>query len=243
MASERKDRSELLNDSEATLRQVESALTELGQAPLTNGNGTGASFGSVIRRMEERPLGLGELVDVLVHAYGEIMAVIDGLRKSRGLLENAAMKRLKRTHQKLQEVSSATEVAASGMLDGLDRALVLVDTLEGMDGTEDGDADGVRTELREELHGLMSLLQFQDITAQQLGYAGQVLEDLESRLLKIAAVFDVRRMCDEPGVRIEADHGHEGDEEVDPDDHVVHDPEASTLNADSRQAVADEIFK
>ena len=50
------------------------------------------------------------------------MNVIDSLRKSRGLLEQAAMERLKSTHERLAEVSSATEMAATGMLDGLDRA-------------------------------------------------------------------------------------------------------------------------
>ncbi len=234
-AAKRKDRNGVLNDSEATLRQVESALTDLGEVAPPQSQSGDESLESLLSRMDDRPLGLGELVEVLMRAYSEIMGVIDGLRKSRGLLENAAMKRLKRTHEKLQEVSSATEVAASGMLDGLDRALVLVDTLEATEEESDDAAAHTRSEIREELHGLMSLLQFQDITAQQLGYAGQVLEDLEDRLLKVASIFDMRRFG-VPEAETAQPAGRDGE-------HQVHDPEASTLNADSRQAVADEIFK
>jgi len=241
MGADQKDRNGVLDASEATLRQVESALTDLGDVQAPERSEEDDSLEKFLNRMEDRPLGLGELVEVLVRAYSEIMGVIEGLRQSRGLLENAAMKRLKRTHQKLQEVSSATEVAASGMLDGLDRALVLVDSLETMEGTSTDESDQARTELRDELHGLMDLLQFQDITAQQLGYAGQVLEELEGRLMRIAAIFDVRRLG--VGGASEEKRTGEDAEEVDPDEHGVHDPKASTLDADSRQAVADEIFK
>ena len=241
MGADQKDRNGVLGDSQATLRQVESALTDLGDVGGAADREEDSSLERFLNRMEDRPLGLGELVEVLVRAYSEIMGVIEGLRQSRGLLENAAMKRLKRTHQKLQEVSSATEVAASGMLDGLDRALVLVDSLETMAGASTDESDQARAELRDELHGLMDLLQFQDITAQQLGYAGQVLEELEGRLMRIAAIFDVRRLGVPEAPKEAGPEGAETD--IDPDEHVVHDPKASTLDADGRQAVADEIFK
>ena len=61
------------------------------------------------------------------------MNIVSSLRESRGLLEKQAMERLSSTHQRLAEVSSATEMAATGMLDGLDRSLVLVDHLEAED--------------------------------------------------------------------------------------------------------------
>ncbi len=173
--------------------------------------------------------------------YGEIMSVIDSLRKSRGMLEQAAMERLKSTHQKLAEVSSATEMAATGMLDGLDRALVLVDHLEAADeSAEPGDGALLRGDLREELHSLINLLQFQDITAQQLGYAGAVLLDIEDRLVELARIFDLK------GVGHQEVSSDEAASERDArlkDRHTACDPEASHFDAQSRQALADNIFR
>ena len=89
--------------------------------------------------------------------------------------------------QKLIEVSSATEMATSELLDGLDRALLLVDQLEVGPSSSDDDADP-RDDLREELHTLVTVLQFQDTTKQQLGNASTVLEE---RMLRLAEVFDL----------------------------------------------------
>ena len=89
--------------------------------------------------------------------------------------------------QKLIEVSSATEMATSELLDGLDRALLLVDQLEVGPSSSDDDADP-RDDLREELHTLVTVLQFQDIAKQQLGNASTVLEE---RMLRLAEGFDL----------------------------------------------------
>ena len=89
--------------------------------------------------------------------------------------------------QKLTEVSSATEMATSELLDGLDRALLLADQLEVEPLSSDDDADP-RDDLREELHTLVTALQFQDTTKQQLGNASTVLEE---RMLRLAEVFDL----------------------------------------------------
>lgn len=89
--------------------------------------------------------------------------------------------------QKLTEVSSATEMATSELLDGLDRALLLVDQLEVGPSSSDDDADPC-DDLREELHTLVTVLQFQDTTKQQLGNASTVLEE---RMLRLAEVFDL----------------------------------------------------
>ena len=89
--------------------------------------------------------------------------------------------------QKLTEVSSATEMATSELLDGLARALLLVDQLEVGPSSSDDNADP-RDDLREELHTLVTVLQFQDITKQQFGNASTVLEE---RMLRLAEVFDL----------------------------------------------------
>jgi len=224
----------LLDDSAATLRQVRGALAELG----SGAGGSDRHVDEVVSGIQGRGPGLRDLVEILTTTYSEIMSVIASLRRSRGLLEQAAMERLKSTHQKLAEVSSATEMAATGMLDGLDRALVLVDRMESAAGQPGDGPDGaaLRRELRDELHTLINLLQFQDITAQQLGYAGGVLLDIEDRMVELARVFDLRGM------------GMGGDEEPGPDDQVALvsetcDPAASHFDADGRQALADEIFR
>lgn len=241
----------VFDDSRATLRDVGTVLAEFEHdAPLASPPSADPTSRDVERTGSTS---IGELVHTLHRVYGEIIGIVESLRESRSLLERAAVERLQRTHAKLREVSSATEVAATGMLDGLDRALELVDRLEAVDdaraprndaaagddaGRAGDDAGSVRDELREELHAMVSLLQFQDITAQQLGHASGVLEDIESRLLAVARIFDFDLDDggdDEPEAPPGRDH-------ADADDHGTCDPDASTLDADSRQAVADEIF-
>jgi len=46
------------------------------------------------------------------------------------------------------------------------------------------------TALREELYGVMTYIQFQDITSQQLGYAAAVIGDTERRLEQLTAIFE-----------------------------------------------------
>jgi hypothetical protein len=163
-------RSELLEDSRSTLRQVEEILGELGIRGLRNHSRPASS--------------LAELLDVMVRARREILDVVESLQRSRGVIQKASLKRLQNSHLKLREVSATTtERAAVDMLDGLDRSLDLVDRLEARGAAHSGpDDDGVADDLRDELHSLISLLQFQDITSQQLAYASGVLVDVEERL-------------------------------------------------------------
>ncbi len=249
-AAEENARESTLSDTEATLRQVDQVLDDF------QGSGAKGRVKSVLDTLGDRPTGLKDLVEILEAAYGEVVNIIDSLRKSRGLLEKAAMERLQSTHAKLAEVSSATEMAATGMLDGLDRALVLVDALEG--ASEDKEAEAgqksgpeIRDEIRDELHMLIGLLQFQDITSQQLGYASGVLLDIEERMVRIAEVFDFRSDADVAEEKAEGAEDHsdmKGQENANGratagKDFDVCDPEASHFDADSRQALADEIFK
>ncbi|NJD20130.1 MAG: hypothetical protein FIA95_12715 [Gemmatimonadetes bacterium] len=234
MIAETERRRGVLDDSAATLRQVRGALAELGSEM----GAADRRLDKVVSEVQGRGASLKDLVEILTTTYGEILNVIGSLRRSRGLLEQAAMERLKSTHQKLAEVSSATEMAATGMLAGLDRALVLVDRMESAAGQPGDHPDGaaLRRELRDERHTLITLLQFQDITAQQLGYAGGVLLDIEDRMVELARVFDLR------GV------GASGEDERTPDNQVdlrseTCDPAASHFDADGRQALADEIFR
>lgn len=231
----------VFGDSRATLREVRGVLAELGDLS----GETGASSGGSLEESRGHA-SLGGLVTTLHRVYGEIIAIVESLRDSRSLLERASVERLHRTHAKLREVSSATEVAATGLLDSLDTALALVDRLEpaaesstaGADGasehpTGDDHQAATRDELRDELHSMMSLLQFQDITAQQLGHAASVLEDIEGRLIAVAKVFDFD---------LDLGESERADDDEVAGEIVTCDPNASTLGAESRQALADEIF-
>lgn len=232
-------REELLSDSEATLRQVQGVLADFAPASMRGQPTEGRD-----PQDADRSPGLTDLVEILMTTYGEIMSVIDSLRKSRGMLETAAMERLKSTHAKLAEVSSATEMAATGMLDGLDRALVLVDHLEAADeAREPGDSARLRGNLREELHALITLLQFQDITAQQLGYAGAVLLDIEDRLVELARIFDLKGIGHQDQAEAPEDERSTEREARLQDTHTTCDPEASHFDSQSRQALADNIFR
>ncbi len=271
MGAPAKSRRTSIEDSQATLRQVEDVLNDFGAeepqpSPVIEPGAARNKVLEVLSQIGDRPAGLRDLIEILEAAYGEVMNIVQSLRDSRGLLEKQAMERLSSTHQKLAEVSSATEMAATGMLDGLDRSLVLVDHLEAADATVEEEAETsegrgsgeIRDELRDELHGLIGLLQFQDITSQQLGYATGVLKDIEERMLRIAQVFDLsatggEQFAADTGLDIvdispdpaEAMHELLGNGEATGKgkDFDVCDPEASNFDADSRQALADEIFK
>lgn len=212
-------RSELLEDSRSTLRQVEEILGELGIRGLRNHSRPASS--------------LAELLDVMVKAQREILDVVDSLQRSRGVIQKASLKRLQHTKLKLREVSATTELAAADMLDGLDRSLDLVDRLAARGTVQSGpDDDGVADDLRDELHGLISLLQFQDITSQQLAYASGVLVDVEERLVRILEIFGGER----------GDSEHEIDPTLEWRGPTAADPDATANGAVERQALADEIF-
>jgi hypothetical protein len=174
------------------------------------------------------------LPDILVRTSREITSVLNSLYRSRSFLEQAAVPRLRRTHQNLRQATQASETATHTLLDGLDRALVLIDQLEKPVDPRNPDPTipdhaAIRFELREEVHRLICSLQFQDIVAQQIGYATRVLEDTERRLATLTEHFDVavfgRSVAEE--------------EEQDVEDH---DATVITNAAIERQAVADSVF-
>jgi chemotaxis regulatin CheY-phosphate phosphatase CheZ len=203
----------LLLDSAASLRIADRIVRALGDGESVD---------------PDDPAGMVTLPGVLLRAYMEIVSILESLRRSRSILEKNAMERLQLTHEKLREVSTATEIAATDMLDGLDRALALVDR---MDESADAAKD-TRSLLRDELFRVISCLQFQDITSQQLNYASTVLEDLEERLNSLVRLID-HSLPEEP-----RENGHASTPII----NATFDPHASTREASTRQALADEIF-
>jgi len=210
---------ELLYDSEASLRLVDTALAELRTQ---NGpDDAGADVNA----------GLAGLPALLLRAYTEINGALQTLRQSRTALEHTAVEKLHLTSAKLKEVSSATELAATDILDGLDRAIAMVDELESAEAEGDTGRSGeVRQTMRDELFGLMGHLQFQDITTQQLNYASSILTEMENRLMQIARIFD-------PSL-----FGLEVPNTASDQPAVAFDPAATTHDAETRQALVDQIF-
>ena len=173
---------------------------------------------------------LAELPEMLMRAYTEVCGVLNNLRSSRDALQQATVERLQHTSSKLQEVTSATEVAATSILDGLDRAVALVDQLDTLDASGNAEAIDVRNQLRDELFLAQGGLQFQDITAQQLSYASSMLAEMESRMLGLAKALDPTATS-RP---IEASSDSRN---------LAFVPGATLDKADVRQALADSIFQ
>jgi hypothetical protein len=219
---------ELLYDSEASLRLVESALIDLAAmaAEVAAGPGAQAIPGASFARMN-----LMDLPSLLLRAYTGINSVLENLRHSRDVLQQTRLDKLQQTEDKLREVSSATEVAATDMLDGLDRALTLVDELDAPHGgAVDPRGGEIRADLRNELFSLMNCLQFQDITTQQLNYASSVLVEMENRMAELARIVDPDRV----GIAHLVVAGRPSMPEFY--------PAATTMNSQTRQALVDEIF-
>ena len=224
-------RHEVLYETEASLRLVDQELEGLQpQAPAAPAEHPAAMhLRALLNQPEGQPVGLAALPFILERANHEIQAVLANLRDSRNALETVTVEKLQHTSEKLREVTSATEVAATDILDALDRAQNMIDDLDAADAAGDKDkGQHTRDLLREEIFGMMGCLQFQDITTQQLAYAASVLTDMEGRLARIAKLFDPAAVMVRAAI-------------ASPDPRTF-DPHATTRNASQRQAVADEIF-
>lgn len=231
---------ELLYDSEAALRLLDHELDELrgfthgaSPAPDPAAPNAAAPNAAAPAAAPDPTSALAQVPMILLRANREIVHVLESLRACRTQLESATTDKLQITHEKLREVTSATEVAATDILDGLDRARTLIDELDAdaeasRTATERGRA--LRNRLRDEVFTITGCLQFQDITTQQLAYASTVLTEMEARLSDIARLFDPTRYGAPelaPGVTPAV---------------PVYSPDAAYVESDARQAVADAIF-
>ena len=214
----------VLYESEAALRLVDHELSELHDQQ--DSAQSGALPGDVD--------GLGDIAALLDRANTQIISVLTRLREGRAAIETTAVGKVRLTQDKLREVTSATEDAATNIMDACDRATTLVDELDGIDASETPDrakASGLRGSLRDELFLMMGALQFQDITSQQLAHASAVLDEMEQRMIEVAKLFDpaVSLELAKPAAPVETEE-------------LTYDANATTRNADSRQALADDIF-
>lgn len=211
----------VLYESEALLRLVDHEIHELRDVASPD-----QSYLTV---------SLGDLPLILERANQQILNVLAHLRETRTALRSTAFEKLQSTHEKIREVTSATEDAAINIMDACDRANHLVDELDAIDQQESPDrvkASALRVTLRDEIFMMMGALQFQDITSQQLSHASAVLVEMESRLLEVARMFD-------SSITIERSSGAAAQA---PANEQTYDPNATTRNAEVRQALADQIF-
>src|SRR3954471_2842747 len=161
---------QLLYDSEASLRLVNQAIEEL--------DASGAaldveSHGFLVHVMAQ-PGGFGELSRTLLRAYAETFTIVQRIRDSCDMADSDA-DRLQQMHGRLREVSAATENASNGILDSVNRATVLVERIEKADEAE---RNQLIAQLKEELNGVPTHLQFQDLAAQQLGSIATLLSEM-----------------------------------------------------------------
>jgi len=175
---------ELLYDSEASLRLVDHAIEELS----ASGAEVDSATQGVLRHVMAQPGGIAALSENLLRAYAETASLIARFRENPGVLDTSGIERLQQMRGRLHEVSSATETATTDILDGLGRAVVLVEQLDSAIPPSDAQRHQMAASLREELSGLSNHLQFQDITSQQLVHIAALLGDMRSRLSEVVSV-------------------------------------------------------
>lgn len=176
---------ELLYDSEASLRLVDHAIEELS----ANGAELDSDAQRVLQHVMAQPGGIAVLSETLLRAYAETAALVARFRDTAGTLDTSGIDKLQQMRGRLHEVSSATETATTDILDGLSRAVDLVEKLDTAETLPDAQRHEMAASLREELGGLSNHLQFQDITSQQLVHIAALLGDMRTRLSEVASLF------------------------------------------------------
>ncbi len=177
---------------------------------------------------------LVELPAVLLRAHAEISEILGGIRLTREAIEAHAVERIRDTKDKLSDVTSTTESATLELMNGLDKSLELIGTLETQ-SKGSAPSDGFDS-LRGQVSALYNHLQFQDITAQQLQGIGASLLDLETRVTAVAALFDRTRA---PGPTAELLLRTMNTSSS----HLAFNPDATMNRSRSDQAAIDEAFK
>jgi chemotaxis regulatin CheY-phosphate phosphatase CheZ len=174
------------------------------------------------------------LPSLLEKAMGEVHSMLATLQNGRTRLQHATTDKLARTHEKLDEVTSATAHAALDIMDALDRAVGKVDELEQDALIADAaKSAAVRNELRDELFAVMGHMQFQDITSQQIMSVQAQLAEMEARLVEIAALFDPTTSAATEATLAPIASTASGE--------LAYDPDATLMCATERQALVDSL--
>ena len=175
---------------------------------------------------------LSNLPAMLLKTYNEIASALDGIRLTREMIQTNALDGLQHSTSRLTEVSSTTESAAMELLNGLDRSLGMLDELEQSDAASLERFGALRAQINE----LFAHLQFQDITSQQLQGVMQMLTDVESRVTRVADLFDQALSGGvlQPGAFANAARQDTTK--------LAFNPDATVRDAEARQAAIDATF-
>jgi hypothetical protein len=176
---------ELLYDSEASFRLVDHAIRELS----ASGAELDREASGFLAHVMTQPGGFAELSRTLLRAYAETAGIVGRFRETAGMLDSNGIDKLQQMHGHLQEISSATETATNSVLDGLGRAVNLVEQLDSDATLNEADRRRMMASLREELSGVVNQMQFQDITAQQLKHIEGQLTDMNRRITQVVKIF------------------------------------------------------
>ncbi|MBI1810111.1 MAG: hypothetical protein HYR75_09460 [Gemmatimonadetes bacterium] len=179
--------------------------------------------------LQETVRAVESLPAVLALMQEQIASVIEHLRSSSGSLEAESVDTLRQTMTQLQKVTSATETAANGILDRIDRSLDLVGELDSLDSSGDPEAAQKRAQLKDHLFDAINCVQFQDITSQQIRHASSLLTDMEERFGSLVRALDPAAIHG-LSERLVAADGH-------------FDPDATFGDRARRQAEADAVFR
>jgi hypothetical protein len=170
---------ELLYESEATLRLLDRVLDELQVREPEPARVGRRSPGMCLAQLD--PAAPAALLE---RTQREILEALGAIERSRAFADPV------RSRPPADgERSGSESPAAADLLEGFDRTLAMIDRIETAE-PEQVDLETAFAELRDELFAMMSTLQFQDVTARQLGHASGVLVDTESRLRRLARMLD-----------------------------------------------------
>lgn len=164
-------------------------------------NGVPAAVVSLADRLAVRPA-LTDLPALMLRAHAEISDILSGIRLTREAIQAHSVDRIRESKNRLNDVSASTETATLELMNGLDRSLELINSLETQ---AKGQADSGGFEaLRSQVSALYNHLQFQDITAQQLQGIGASLLEIELRMSAVSAMFDHGVMASNSALRTTA---------------------------------------
>ncbi|MEO7085983.1 MAG: hypothetical protein ABI085_16915 [Gemmatimonadaceae bacterium] len=176
---------DLLYDSEASLRLVDRAIGELSpEAPRDE-----AGVTPLRQHLEQSNAAGGDQVDDLLDDYANTAAIVVRFCQSAGMLDSGVVGSLRPTPSGLRAVSARTAAATAAILDGVARAITLVDAMDGRQGATDEARHAISASLREELHLLTDHLQHQDIAAKKLDDIETLFGDLRRRVAQVVSIF------------------------------------------------------